>query len=241
MKKADLADESDSARSAVWYCCKFLAGVLRILFFGSLILLIAIVLSRLGERPMEPWGGGGTYIRWGRTSCPETPGTELVYQGRAAGSFYNHKGGGANYLCVTTEPQSGKFLPGDSSKHVSLLYGSEYQIRLDGLPYSRQLHDQDVPCALCHMTTRGAVFMLPGRYECPSGWTQEYHGYLVTAHHDISHRTMFECMDIEPEKVDGGHANHDGALFYHVEPRCGSLPCPPYDSTKEMTCVVCSK
>ncbi|CAI8014204.1 hypothetical protein GBAR_LOCUS8916 [Geodia barretti] len=168
MKKADLADESDSARSAVWYCCKFLAGVLRILFFGSLILLIAIVLSRLGERPMEPWGGGGTYIRWGRTSCPETPGTELVYQGRAAGSFYDHRGGGANYLCVTMEPQSGKFHPGDSSKHVSLLYG-------------------------------------------------------------------------KPEKVDGGHANHDGALFLNVEPRCGSLPCPPYDNTKEMTCVVCSK
>ena len=38
----------------------------------------------------------------------------------------------------------------------------------------------------------------------------------------------------------GGHANQDGALFYHVEPRCGNLPCPSYEEQKEMTCAVCT-
>ena len=45
---------------------------------------------------------------------------------------------------------------------------------------------------------------------------------------------MYECMDISPETVASGGSNQDGALFYHVEPRCGSLPCPPYVNTKEM-------
>ena len=31
-------------------------------------------------------------------------GTQLVYAGRAAGSWFNHKGGGANYLCLPNEP-----------------------------------------------------------------------------------------------------------------------------------------
>ena len=240
MKTADYKQESDGYISC---CCEFFARVLKYSFFGSLILLLAIFLARNGEMPTTlkrthdgGVGGGRTYVRWGRTSCPNTPGTELVYKGRAAGSHYTHSGGGANYLCVTEEPQSLKFLAGENNN--AILYGAEYQAG-GGLPHN-PLHDQDVPCSLCHMTTRGSVFMLAGRYECPSGWTREYYGYLVAAHYKHQ-RSMFECMDIEPEKVDGGHANHDGALFYHVEPRCGSLPCPRYENTKEMTCAVCSK
>ena len=248
MMKTDSISKPEPDGS-IWDCCKILSRVLKFFFFGSLVLIIAIILAREVEREDEKasiislgaqnggGGGGGIYIRWGRTSCPDTPGTELVYAGRAAGSHYKHGGGGANYLCVTEDPQSLRFLAGENN--AAILYGSEYQADHNNLPH-RRLHDQDVPCALCHMTARRAVFMLPGRYECPSGWTREYHGYLVAAHHK-HHRSMFECMDIAAEKVDGGHANHDGALFYHVEPRCGSLPCPRYENTKEMTCAVCSK
>ena len=50
------------------------------------------------QGPPGPRSGGATYIRWGRTTCPDTEGTELVYAGRAAGSLWNHKGGGDNYL-----------------------------------------------------------------------------------------------------------------------------------------------
>ena len=48
-------------------------------------------------------------------------------------------------------------------------------------------------------------------------------------------------MDVSPESIAGGHANHDGALFYYTEARCGSLPCPPYEEEKELTCAVCTK
>ena len=52
---------------------------------------------------------------------------------------------------------------------------------------------------------------------------------------------MFECMDADPEVIQGGAANLDGALFYPVEGRCGSLPCPNYVNNREVTCVVCSQ
>ena len=32
--------------------------------------------------------GGAIYTRWGRTTCPDTPGTQLVYEGVAGGSDY---------------------------------------------------------------------------------------------------------------------------------------------------------
>ena len=63
----------------------------------------------------------------------------------------------------------------------------------------------------------------------------EFYGYLVSEYH------MYECMDVSPETIQGEQSNQDGVLFFHVEPRCGSLPCPPYENTREMTCAVCSK
>ena len=48
----------------------------------------------MGEQgPPGPSSGGVTYVRRGRTACPNTTGTELVYAGRAAGSHYSQKGG----------------------------------------------------------------------------------------------------------------------------------------------------
>ena len=179
--------------------------------------------------------GGETYIRWGRKTCPNLPGTELVYTGLAGGSHYSHRGGGANYLCLTETPQYLKF--STATNNNGIVYGAEYQATKD-LPYGT-IHDHDVPCSICHVAQR-SVLMIPGQYTCPSGWRREYYGYLVSAHHG-HHRSMYECMDKSPQALPGGHANQDGALFYHVEARCGSLYCPPYENTKELTCAVCSK
>ena len=46
-------------------------------------------------------GGGTVYTKWGRTTCPSVPGTELVYEGIAAGSQHNQKRGGSNRLSAT--------------------------------------------------------------------------------------------------------------------------------------------
>ena len=82
--------------------------------------------------------------------------------------------------------------------------------------------------------------MVPGTYICPPNWIREYYGWLMAEYHGY-HRSTFECVDSAPETIVGGHADHNGALFHHVEPRCGSLPCPPYEPQKEMTCAVCTR
>ena len=56
--------------------------------------------------------GGATYTRWERTQCPNKTGTSLVYNGRAAMSFYNHTGGGVNYQCLPNNPEYGGYAPG---------------------------------------------------------------------------------------------------------------------------------
>ena len=80
--------------------------------------------------------------------------------------------------------------------------------------------------------------MIPGTCQCPKKWTMEYYGWLMAESYS-HYRTTFECVDVAAEVI-GGNTHQEGALFFHVEPRCGSLPCPPYDPQKELTCAVCT-
>ena len=57
------------------------------------------------QGPPGPLSGGLVYTRWGRTTCPSTSGTQLVYEGRAAGSKWNAKGGGTDILCMPNNPE----------------------------------------------------------------------------------------------------------------------------------------
>ena len=179
--------------------------------------------------------GGVAYVRWGRDDCPA--GAHLVYKGRAAGSHFSHRGGGANYQCITLEPDNFDFGPGTASN--AFMYGAEYEVSGNVPKSSLRLNEHDVPCAVCYAPARSAKIMIPGTYKCPAGWTEEYYGFLMTAHHG-HHRSTFECMDKDAETAISGRPNHNGALFYFVEPRCGAMPCPPYEEEKEMTCVVCT-
>ena len=56
------------------------------------------------------------------------------------------------------------------------------------------------------------------------------------------HRTQYTCMDNALRPATGSAVtNHDDLLFYFVEGRWGSLPCPPYNNTKELSCAVSTK
>ena len=178
------------------------------------------------------------YTRWGRTTCPDTPGTELVYAGRAGGSYYTHKGGGANYLCLPESPDYLRSTAGHQGG--SPVYGAEYESAGGNRGPLESVHDHNVPCAVCCTTARVMVLMLPAKTQCPPSWTLEYNGYLMTAHKD-QHRTAFECIDQDPECIPGSVGNENAALFYHTEATCTGLPCPPYDSSKELACAVCTK
>ena len=176
------------------------------------------------------------YIRWGRTTCPSVPGTELVYEGIAAGSMHTQKGGGSNRLCLPKVPKYSSYQPGVQGH--SPLHGSEYDL-FGGSPLPN-VYEHNVPCAVCYVSTRSVVYIVPAMDDCPSGWTLEYSGYLMSERF-VHYRNTFECVDKDPESIPGSAASTDGALFYHVEATCNGLPCPPYDTQKELTCAVCTK
>ena len=99
-----------------------------------------------------------------------------------------------------------------------------------------------MPCAVCYVPTRVASFMIPAKLTCPTGWTEEYHGYLMVERHNHAASATFECVDYNPESVNGSTADTNGGLFYHVEAVCDAgLDCPPYVAEKEVACVVCTK
>ena len=187
--------------------------------------------------PPGPTSSGGVvYTRWGRTTCPSTLGTVLVYSGRAGGTFYNKQGGAANHLCLPEDPDYLQFLAGVQG--YSPVYGAEYETH--GATPLGAVAEHNIPCSVCYTSARVTALMIPAKTRCPSSWTHEYTGYLMTGH--VSHRrSMFECIDKDPESVPGSVGSVNGALFYHTEATCTGLPCPPYDANKELTCVVCTK
>ena len=175
--------------------------------------------------------GGAVYVRWGRTTCPT--GRELVYSGRAARNRFIQTGGGINYQCFPDDPEYGAYGTGGNRAFV---YGVEYQE-----PLNSSIHDHNVPCAVCYVPTRATSLMIPAKLTCPTGWTEEYDGYLMSSYFDHASPSTFECIDSNAEAIPGSSANDDGGLFYHILAQCNGLTCPPYNDTKELTCVVCTK
>jgi len=114
--------------------------------------------------------GGSTYVRWGRTTCPET--SELVYDGYAGGGNYGETGSGTNYLCLPKDPE---WTQEQSTPNYGYIYGAEYVTPGSILG---ALQDHDVPCAVCHSNSTN-VLMVPAKQTCHTGWIREYTGYLM--------------------------------------------------------------
>ena len=187
-------------------------------------------------------GGGTVYVRWGHDQCPST--AQLVYSGRVGGPYYSNSGGGSNPQCLPLDPN---FLPpiisiGGRQDVRSYIYGAEYETWTVSNSHVHGRQSTDVICAVCHVSNRTAVYMVPAKYTCPIGWTREYYGYLMSERsHSAHHRSQFTCVDSNLKSVNGSSADQQGLLFMFVEGRCGSLPCPPYDNTRELSCAVCTK
>ena len=188
--------------------------------------------------PQGPTGGGAMYVRWGKRSCPRIEGTKMMYSGFAGGTHYTHEGGGANLLCMPAEPEyTLDHRPGVGG--YSLMYKVDYA-------YPTRIHIQhrSVPCAVCHVSTRPAIFMIPAKTTCPSSWTREYYGYIMSSYAGEGRgRLLFECVDKDYEALPGSMNGANNDLLHHVEASCGDngFPCPPYDEQKEINCVVCTK
>ena len=194
-----------------------------------------------GERgqqgPPGPRNGGVVFTRWGRTTCPTTNDTELLYKGKAASSSHDQTGGGANYICLPDEPEFLSYTPGVYGAQ-SYIYGVEYETYVGPLG---SIQDHNAPCAVCYVSTRVSYLMIPAKVTCPLTWTTEYQGYLMAELFSHKHNAVYVCVDKDAESIPGSGASTNGALFYHVQAQCNGLLCPPYDKEKELACVVCTK
>ena len=205
-----------------------------------MLLSIYLVTRPPTTPPPKPCPGGQTYVRWGNTTCPDVDGTSRVYEGRAASGYYNHNGGASDFICLTSQ---GKYHSASTTTNSGLayMYGTEFEIA-PNQALTRGRHDHNVPCAVCEVDNRSKHLMIPGTYECPSGWTTEYFGWLMTGHYNHPGASTFVCIDFDAELVEEQVANNNGALLYHVQVACAyGMQCPPYEQIREVSCVVCTK
>ena len=182
--------------------------------------------------------GGAVYTRWGRTVCPQ--GATLVYEGRAAGTKYNVKGGTGDTLCMPETPQ---YLSTDTTATlVARLGGVEFETYGTSSTPFRNLLEAEMPCAVCHTDTKLSVLTVPAQYTCPNGWSMEYNGYLMTElERSDRQRKNTLCVDTDTEAVPGSQANINPAVVYLMRATCDGLPCPPYNTNMALPCAVCSK
>ena len=200
-----------------------------------------------GERGLPGPAGsvmncGQMYVRWGRTTCPENQSTELVYSGRAGGSWWDRGGGATNYLCMPDNPDYLQYDPRVQGRNY--VYGVEYEPE-QGQPLrmNPNVYAHNVPCAVCMAVSHCSLLMIPGKTSCPVSWTTEYVGYLMSGAYDHTLPTTYECVDKDPESVpglDGVGWNSGSGIFRQVEASCNGMACPPYVAGRELTCVVCT-
>ena len=183
------------------------------------------------EGPPGPLSGGAVYTRWGKSSCPSTAGTEMVYAGIMAGAKYHTDGGGANYLCMPQEREySDELTYNIGVNGYGYIWGTQYS----------HTDQHSVPCATCHVLTRPTVLMIPGKASCPPTWTREYFRYLMSEYSsDNRHRTMYVCVDKDLQSLPLSQATFGS--IYPVEADCSSaLHCPTNINHKGINCVVCT-
>ncbi|XP_072023269.1 uncharacterized protein [Amphiura filiformis] len=182
---------------------------------------------------------GVTYIRWGRTVCPDT--ADLVYTGVSAGAKGsdggNVPGGGSNYQCLTLSPQFNRSESGQQPAR-SRIYGAEYRSGEPGAIHD--VHMYDSPCVMCQSRmARVQAFMMPATMECPSKWTREYAGYMAAARWNHP-RTEYVCLDRNPETIRGTNTPDPISYFFPVEVVSSSGLPSEYETGHDLTCAICT-
>lgn len=157
----------------------------------------------------------------------------IYFIGFAGGSYYDHSGAAAEYVCLTRNPV---LTSKDHDSMNSYMYGAEYNSNAFG-----PANGNDIPCAVCRSLSASSVLMIPGTNVCVTGWRPQYKGYLAAGFYSHPAASQYICLDESPETVINGHVNHNGKLVHPVMAVCGALECPPYDNGKYLTCVVCTK
>ena len=126
-----------------------------------------------------------------------------------------------------------------STHNKGICYGAVYEMQDQSTPYPSSLDSKLAPCVVCAAERKSTTVMIPARNDCPTGWSLEYHGYLLASHHDTDRKSHTLCFDdnIEGLNPTGG----GGYQLYRVGVDDGyGLP-SSFPTARELTCGVCSK
>nr|XP_015911784.2 uncharacterized protein LOC107442673 [Parasteatoda tepidariorum] len=180
--------------------------------------------------------GGASYIHWGRGEC-ESSTAHTVVSGIIA-STDQIKGGSANVICLTDDPQHDPDTKVYKKHHR--FYSKLVPVHLQGRNVSSE---KSIACGMCLVEERTSATVFPGRTQCPNEWTLEYSGYIMTK--DLrSRKGDFVCMDVHSEEHDrdvlimSKTEKHDHVSDVKIS--CGTLPCDNYPKDQLLPCVVCT-
>ncbi|XP_067944987.1 collagen alpha-2(IX) chain-like [Watersipora subatra] len=193
----------------------------------------------LGAIPCARWlmlTGGVSRPSRLRVLVTGNPHTAPV-KGFTGRSPFDNTGGGVNYQCMVNDAEYNR---GGTPTNPAYLAGTEFETGTFGI-FSNSANWQNAPCAVCYAGSRSSTIMVPGKRTCPEdGWIFEYEGYLMSELYTHNHQTTFECVDGQPEYIDGESANEaNGADFHFTRAVCDEgVPCPPYNSNMAITCVI---
>src|SRR5205814_71415 len=86
----------------------------------------------------------------------------------------------------------------------SLLYGTEFETSAypTGFPL-RDHHEYDARCSVCLASNADTTFVLWGSQVCPSGWTAQYIGYIMS-HSYTQNASDYVCVDRNAEPLYAG-------------------------------------
>lgn len=82
-------------------------------------------------------GSGATYVRWGRTECPAVNGTVKVYDGFAAGDYFEHIGG-PNFCVSRRSPAGESTMTTCLVMHLSMVWNMRLEVLTNLSVYLRR-------------------------------------------------------------------------------------------------------
>ena len=88
------------------------------------------------------------------------------------------------------------------------------------------------------------MFVQQASYLCPSGWSREYYGYMMSEEINSNRQARSTiCVDVNAEVVPGSGTSTNPSVTYLMSVECTSseLPCPPYVDGRILSCAVCTK
>ena len=158
---------------------------------------------------------GVVYTRWGESICSEN--TKIIYSGTTVSGL------SGNNLCLPPFQHPG------GMKHAPI----DKQSNAD--PEATSLYQNEIPCSVCLALKHSTVLTISGKITCPTGWTREYIGHLMTGSTDGN--GQFYCVDYN-HLMRPNHGDHERAKFTQVKVDCnGSLAEHCHSSLK---CAVCT-